>query len=370
MKRRFLITAALPYANGPLHFGHLAGVYIPADIYARHRRLQGKTVKFICGSDEHGVGVMVPAEKDKMSYQAFVDKWNANHKTLFASLDVSFDFFGRTSAKYHAEETVEWFTALYEKGLIGKQTEKQLYSTDDKRFLADRFVEGTCYVCGYPQARGDEFPNCGEWIESIRLKNPVSKISGSRNIEVRETENYFLLMTKLKDQYLAEYGKHQHWRKLVRGFVDGIVAQGMVDRCITRDLEWGIKVPLAEAGEKRIYVWFDAPIGYVSNLREHLRETGSKEDNRKDWFHSPDVELSHFIGKDNIIFHALIFPMMALGTGFIKFVDEIPANEFLNLEGKQFSKSQGWYVDAEAAILAFGADPIRYYIFSVIPETA
>lgn len=374
-KRRFLITAALPYANGPLHFGHLAGVYIPSDIYSRHRRLQGHTVKFICGSDEHGVGVMVPAEKEKMSYQAFVDKWNAAHKELFRNLDIQFDFFGRTTAKYHAEETVEWFKALYERGLIGKQTEKQLYSIDDGKFLPDRFVEGTCYVCGYANARGDECPNCGEWIDPIKLKNPVSKMSGSRNIEVRETENYFLLMTKLEDEYRKHYGEHKHWRKLVRGFVDGLLDQGLVDRCITRDLDWGIRVPLAEAGDKRIYVWFDAPIGYVSNLKEHLREIGSKEDYRKDWFNSPDVELSHFIGKDNIIFHALIFPMMGLGTHadpakrFMKFVDDVPANEFLNLEGKQFSKSSGWYIDAAEAIQAFGTDPLRYYLVSVIPET-
>lgn len=369
MKNKYLVTAALPYANGPLHFGHLAGVYVPADIYVRHRRLQGHRVRFICGADEHGVAIMLSAEKAKVPYQAWVDKWHAAHDTLFKSLDIQFDIFGRTSAPYHEAETLEWFRTLHEKGLITPQTERQLYSIDDAKFLPDRFVEGTCYKCGYTQARGDECPNCGEWIDPIKLINPVSKISGSRNIEVRETQNYFLQLTRLENQYREEFSKHPHWRKLVRGFVQGLLDQGLVDRCITRDLDWGIRVPLAEAGSKRIYVWFDAPIGYLSNLKELLRLEGSQEDYRRDWFQNPDVEISHFIGKDNIIFHALIFPMMALGTGFMKVVDEVPANEFLNLEGKQFSKSAGWYVDAEAAIADFGADPIRFYLTSVIPET-
>jgi methionyl-tRNA synthetase len=367
--KKHLITAALPYANGPLHFGHLTGVYIPADVYARHRRLQGHEVKYISGSDEHGVAIMLSAEKAKVGYREWVDKWYAAHKSLFERFEIQFDFFGRTSAPYHETETLEWFNSLHKQGLITPQTERQLYCIDDGKFLPDRFVEGTCYKCGYEQARGDECPNCGEWIDSIKLKNPVSKISGSRNIEIRETTNFFLKLTTLEARYREEFAKKPHWRKLVRGFVQGLLDQGLVDRCITRDLDWGIKVPLPNAEGKRIYVWFDAPIGYVSNLKEHLRLTGSKEDYRKDWFQADDVEISHFIGKDNIIFHALIFPMMAIGTGFMKVVDEVPANEFLNLEGKQFSKSAGWYVDSEAALEAFGVDALRFYLISAIPET-
>jgi methionyl-tRNA synthetase len=369
MFKKFLITAALPYANGPLHFGHLTGVYIPADIYSRHRRLQGHSVRFISGSDEHGVAIMLAAEKAKLPYREYVDHWHKSHRALFSSLAVDFDFFGRTSEPYHEEETLTWFRDLHAKGLIDKQTERQLYSIDDKKFLPDRFVEGTCYVCGYTEARGDECPNCGEWIDPIRLKNPISKISGSKNIEVRETQNYFLSLTKLEAAYRTEYSKRGHWRKLVRGFVDGMLQQGLIDRCITRDLDWGIRVPLPDADGKRIYVWFDAPIGYVSNLKQFLKESRSKDHYLKDWFKAEDVELSHFIGKDNIVFHALIFPMMSIGTGFIKVANEIPANEFLNLEGKQFSKSAGWYIDAEAAIASFGPDPVRYYLSSVIPET-
>lgn len=369
MRKKYLITAALPYANGPLHFGHLTGVYIPADIYARHRRLQGQNVKFISGSDEHGVAIMLSAEKAGISYRDWVDRWHENHRRLFQSLQIHFDFFGRTTASYHEAETLEWFESLHKQGLITAQTERQLYSIDDGKFLPDRFVEGTCYNCGYAQARGDECPNCGEWIDSIRLINPVSKISGSRNIEIRETKNYFLKLTSLEGRYREEFAKKGHWRKLVRGFVQGLLDQGLVDRCITRDLDWGIRVPLPNAEGKRIYVWFDAPIGYVSNLKQHLKEIGSSEDYRTDWFKADDVEIAHFIGKDNIIFHALIFPMMAIGTGFMKVVDEIPANEFLNLEGKQFSKSAGWYVDTEAALQEFGVDALRFYLISVIPET-
>ncbi len=368
--RRYLITSALPYANGPLHFGHLAGVYIPADIYSRHRKLQGHVVKHISGSDEHGVAIMIAAEKEKMDYRSYVDRWHGSHKQLFDKYDIHFDFFGRTSEKYHEEETVKWFKTLNDNGFIGKKTEKQLYCIDDKRFLPDRYVEGTCYNCKYLNARGDECPNCGEWIDPVRLINPVSKVSGSRNIEVREAQHYYLLLTQLEKPFREWWAtKANRWRKVVVGFVNGLLEGGLIDRAISRDLEWGIDVPLAEAHGKKLYVWFDAPIGYVSNLKEHLRQIGSKEDYLKDWWHGENVEISHFIGKDNIIFHAFIWPSMIMGSRYVSLPTELPANEFLNLEGKQFSKSSGWYVDAERAIDEFGSDALRFYLCSIMPES-
>jgi len=368
-KKKFLITSALPYANGPLHFGHLAGVYIPADIYTRHRRLQGHTVKHISGSDEHGVAIMLAAEKEGLDYRSYVDRWHKSHKELFQKYDVDFDFFGRTSERYHEEEVLLWFHALYKDGLIDKKTEKQLYCIDDKRFLPDRYVEGTCYVCGYAQARGDECPNCGTWIEAIKLINPVSKMSGSRNIEVRDVEHYYLMLTKMETQFREWFDSKSGWKNLVRGFVNGLLQSGTIDRAISRDLDWGIDVPLPEAKGKKLYVWFDAPIGYVSNTKQHLAEVGEGEDYLRDWWMNPDVEISHFIGKDNIIFHAYIWPCMIMGTKRIRLPDEIPANEFVNLEGKQFSKSSGWYVDSERAIAQFGVDMLRFYLCSLIPET-
>ena len=366
---KYLVTAALPYANGPIHFGHLAGVYLPADIYVRHRRAQGHCVRFICGSDEHGVSIMLSAEKAGTPYQEYVDQWHKEHKELMENFGIRFDIFGRTSASYHEKETVRWFQALYKAGLIKKQEEKQLFCIDDNKFLTDRMARGTCYVCHYEEARGDECPNCGEWIEATKLIHPYSKISGSKNVEVRTTENYFLLLSEQQKNFETLFKTRPHWKKIVKGFVKGFLEKGLRNRSISRDLNWGIKVPLSEATGKRLYVWFDAPIGYVSNLKEYLEKTGSKEDYIDDWFKADDVQIEHFLGKDNIIFHSVIFPIMGLGTGFMKPVEHVRANEFLNLEGKQFSKSTGWYIDAHLALNDFGADSIRLYLSSILPET-
>ena len=307
-KNKYLITSALPYANGPIHFGHLAGVYLPADIYARHRKLQGHRVLHISGSDEHGVAIMVSAEKEKIAYQDYVDGWNQKHEALFKKYQIDFDFFGRTSSEYHREEVLRWFNEIHKNNLIERKTEKQLYCIDDKRFLPDRYVEGTCYVCNYPNARGDECPKCGEWIEATRLINPISKVSGSKNIEVREAEQYYLLISKLETPFREWFKTKNSWKNLVKGFVEGLLANGLIDRAITRDLEWGINVPLKDACGKKLYVWFDAPIGYVSNLKEYLRATQSTDNYLHEWWNNKNVEISHFIGKDNIIFHALIWP--------------------------------------------------------------
>jgi methionyl-tRNA synthetase len=366
---KYLITSALPYANGPLHFGHIAGVYLPADIYARHRRLQGHDVKHISGSDEHGVAITLNAQKENQQYQDYVNRWHQEHAELFKSYGVDFDFFGQTSSDYHAKEVLQWFELLNDKGAIGPKVENQLQCQACENYLPDRYVEGECYECGYERARGDECPNCGILVESTRLKNPVCQICESKNIETKEVTQYYLLMSKFHKEFRDWFTKKEHWRKSVTNFVESLTKEGLHDRAITRDIDWGIDVPLAEARGKKFYVWFDAPIGYVSNLKQHLEETGSSQDYLKDWWQNENVEISHFIGKDNVIFHAIIFPVMSMVSGRINLPKELPANQYLNLEGKQFSKSQGWYIDAKEAVNRFGDDSLRFYLTSLIPES-
>ncbi len=369
--KKYLITSALPYANGPLHFGHLSGAYLPADIYARHRRNQGGDVVYISGSDEHGVAIMLNAKKAGIDYKKYVDGWHQEHKEIFKAYGVEFDFFGQTSAEYHEEEVVKWFHELNAKGLIETKINPQLYCNDCHNHLPDRFVEGTCYKCGYEQARGDECPNCGELIESTQLKNPVCKICESRNISEEQVTQYYLMLSKFHKEYREWFStKKDLWRKTVYPYVNSLTEESLHDRAITRDLDWGIDVPLAEAKGKKLYVWFDAPIGYVSNTKQFFKESGRSEDYLLDWWQNKDVELSHFIGKDNIIFHTIIFPVMSMASGQAKPADEVPANQYVNLEGKQFSKSTGWYVDAKKALDDFGQNALRYYLISLIPENS
>jgi methionyl-tRNA synthetase len=367
--KRYLITSALPYANGPLHFGHLAGVYLPADVYYRHTKLMGRKAIHICGSDEHGVAIMLNAQKADKDYKTYVDEWHASHKALFDKFKVTFDYFGQTSADYHADEVVPWFKAIHEKGLIGTKDSQQLYCKDCKNHLPDRFVKGQCYSCDYEDARGDECPNCGIIIDPVKLKKPVCQICTSLNIEEVTVTQYYLLLSKFEKEF-KEYlsGRKPVWRKTVFPFVESLIKDGLHDRAISRDLDWGIDVPLAEASGKKLYVWFDAPIGYVSNTKKMIEEKGLSEDYLKDWWLNPDSEIVHFIGKDNIIFHCIIFPCMSMASGRALPATDVPANQYLNLEGKQFSKSAGWYVDADEAVEQFGPDPLRYYLFSILPE--
>ena len=366
---KFLITSALPYANGPLHFGHLAGAYLPADVITRHKKLLGAVVKHIGGSDEHGVAIMLNAKKAQKSYKEYVDHWHRDHKALFDKYQVEFDFFGQTSSEYHRQEVIEWFKALYEKGLIDTKESQQLYCNDCKNHLPDRFVEGTCYSCKYEHARGDECPNCGLWIEPAKLINPVCKICGSRNIKEVTVSQYYLLLSKFDQEYRTWLEtKKGMWRKTVYPYVDSLTKEGLQDRAISRDLDWGIDVPLPEAQGKKLYVWFDAPIGYVSNMKQHLQENRSGEDYRRDWWQNDQTQIINFIGKDNIIFHGVIFPMMSMASGRANPVDILPANQYLNLADKQFSKSTGNTLDALAAVEQFGSDALRYYLISILPE--
>jgi methionyl-tRNA synthetase len=367
---KYLITSALPYANGPIHFGHIAGVYLPADIFTRHKKLKGVKAIHICGSDEHGVAIMQNAQKAKKSYQEYVNEWHKIHRELFEKYDIKFDFFGQTSAPYHKEETLKWFNDLLGKGLIEKKAEQQLQCQSCHNMLPDRFVEGECYVCHYPEARGDECPECGTWIDPLKLLKPVCKFCGSKEVKAVESFQWYLMLSKVYPEWQKWFENRKPvWRKNVVPFVESLTKENLVDRAITRDLDWGIDVPLPEAKGKKIYVWFDAPIGYVSNTAQYLKESGSTEDHIKDWWGAKDVTIVNFIGKDNIIFHSIIFPVMCLGTGFVNPVTDLPANQYVNLEGKQFSKSKGWYVDAEEAINQFGSDALRFYLTSLIPET-
>lgn len=368
---KYLITSALPYANGPIHFGHIAGVYLPADIFTRHKKLKGDKAIHISGSDEHGVAIMQNAQKVGISYQEYVNQWHKTHKELFEKYDIKFDFFGQTSAPYHKEETIVWFNDLLKKGLIEKKSEQQLQCQSCHNMLPDRFVEGECYECHYPEARGDECPNCGTWIDPLKLIHPVCKFCGSKEVKAVDSYQWYLMLSKMHEPFLKWFeGRKPFWRKNVVPFVESLTKDNLVDRAITRDLDWGIDVPVSEAKGKKIYVWFDAPIGYVSNTKEFLKQSGSSEDYIKDWWGAKDVSIVNFIGKDNIIFHSIIFPVMCLGTGFVNPVTDLPANQYVNLDGKQFSKSKGHYVDAEEAISQFGSDALRFYLTSLIPETS
>ncbi|MCT4640811.1 MAG: methionine--tRNA ligase [Bacteriovoracaceae bacterium] len=365
---RHLITSALPYANGPIHFGHIAGVYLPADIYTKHKKLSGQKAIHISGSDEHGVAIMQNAKKAKKEYKPYVDKWHKEHKDLFDLYNIHFDFFGQTSTEYHKEEVIEWFKVLHEKEYIEKRANDQLQCQDCHNYLPDRFVEGTCYECGYEEARGDECPNCGTWIDAVKLKDPVCKFCNSKNIEVKSVDQWYLVLSKFHKEFRDWFKTNEgQWKKSVYAFVDSLSKENMVDRAITRDLDWGIDVPLTEAVGKKLYVWFDAPIGYVSNTKELFKD--SDEDYLKDWWQNDEAVITNFIGKDNIIFHSIIFPMMCLASGKANAVKSLPANQYVNLEGKQFSKSKGHYVDAFKAIHEFGSDNLRYYLTTLIPES-
>lgn len=367
---KYLVTSALPYANGPIHFGHIAGVYLPADIYTRHQKRAGKKVIHISGSDEHGVAIMQNAQKVKKPYQEYVNEWHKTHAELFKKYDIQFDFFGQTSKEYHKVETLKWFDKLYAEKAIEKRAEKQLQCQSCSNFLPDRFVEGECYVCHYKEARGDECPSCGTWIDPLKLLHPQCKFCGSKEVTAVDSFQWYLVLSKYFEPFKKWFAEKKEWRKTVIPFVESLSKDSLHDRAITRDLDWGIDVPLPEAKGKKLYVWFDAPIGYVSNTKAYLESIHSKEDYLKDWWQNKETKIINFIGKDNIIFHSIIFPVMSMGTGFVNPVTDLPANQYVNLEGKQFSKSKGWYIDADEAVAQFGSEALRFYLTSLIPETA
>lgn len=366
-KQKYLITSALPYANGPLHFGHIAGAYLPADCYARFLRLKNQDVLFISGSDEYGIAITMSAEIAKRTPKEHVDIFHEINKAFFKKLNISFDHYSRTTWKEHPVLVQQYFLDLLNNGYIEEKVTNQLYSEKDQKFLADRYVVGTCPKCGFANARGDECPECGGSFEAMDLINPRSKLSNSPLI-LKPTKHWFLLLDKFKEK-LLEWLETKEWKPNVLNFIKGYI-QDLRPRAITRDSNWGIPIPLPGTEGKVLYVWFDAPIGYLSATKEYGELQGNKELWKEYWCDS-NTQLVNFIGKDNIPFHAAIFPAMTMGQNQpYKLVDMLPANEFYKLEGKQFSKSEGWYIDLEDFFSRYTADQIRYTIAANAPETS
>lgn len=366
---RYTITSALPYANGPIHIGHLAGVYVPADIYARYLRSKGKDVLFIGGSDEHGVPITIKAKNEGVSPQDIVDKYHKIIKKSFQELGISFDIYSRTSSPTHHETASAFFKKLYEKGDFIEQTTEQYYDEEHKQFLADRYITGTCPHCAYEKAYGDQCESCGTSLSATDLINPKSALSG--NIpQLKETKHWYLPLNDY-ETWLKEWiieGHKNDWRSTVYGQCKSWIDNGLQPRAVTRDLDWGVKVPVEGADGKVLYVWFDAPIGYISASREWAKETG------KDWekyWKDDTSKLVHFIGKDNIVFHCIIFPAMLKAEGSYILPDNVPANEFLNLENDKISTSRNWAVWLHEYLEDFPEkqDVLRYVLTANAPET-
>jgi methionyl-tRNA synthetase len=363
---KILVTAALPYANGPLHIGHIAGCFLPSDTYVRFLKLRGEDVKFICGSDEHGVAIDIKARNENKSPKEVVDYYHHLMADTFKEFGIEFDIYSRTSSKIHHETASDFFLKLYnDKVFIEKETE-QYYDEEAKQFLADRYITGTCPHCGYEQAYGDQCEKCGTSLSPSELKNPVSALSGNKPV-LRKTKNWFLPLDKLQPQMEAYVNKHKSdWRSHVFGQCTSWLKQGLQPRAMTRDLDWGVKVPLKEAENKVLYVWFDAPIGYISATKELLPDTW------EEYWKGKDSKLIHFIGKDNIVFHCLIFPAMLMTHGEYVLPSQVPANEFLNLEGQKISTSRNWAVWLHEYLKDFPdkKDELKYVLTSIAPETS
>ena len=367
--KRYTITAALPYTNGPIHIGHLAGVYVPADIYSRYLRLQGKDVAFICGSDEHGVAISMKAKKEGVTPQEVIDKYDGIIRKSFADFGISFDNYSRTSAKIHHDTASEFFRTLYDKGDFIEEVTEQLYDAKANQFLADRFVVGTCPKCDNPEAYGDQCEKCGSTLNATDLINPKSTITGETPI-LKETKHWFLPLDRYQD-FLQKWILEDHakdWKTNVLGQVKSWLDDGLKPRAVTRDLDWGIDVPVEGAEGKKLYVWFDAPIGYISSTKEWAAREGK---NWEDYWKNDDTKLVHFIGKDNIVFHCIIFPAMLKAEGSYILPDNVPAYEFLNLEGDKFSTSRNWAVWLHEYIAAYPdkIDELKYVLSAIAPET-
>lgn len=369
--KRYTVTAALPYANGPLHIGHLAGCYIPADIYVRYLRLNGRDVKFVCGSDEHGVPITIKAKKEGVTPQQVVDKYHNMMKNSFAEFGIAFDIYSRTSSPVHHENAAEFFKTLYDKGAFTEQISMQYYDDEQKQFLADRYIEGTCPKCGNENAYGDQCERCGSALSPTDLINPRSKLSGNTPV-LKETKHWYLPLNNYEG-WLKEWildGHKNDWKANVYGQCKSWIenGDGLQPRAMTRDLDWGVKVPLPDTEGKVLYVWFDAPIGYISATKEltpdwelYWKKQQSEEDNSK---------LVHFIGKDNIVFHCIIFPVILKAHGEYIMPDNVPANEFLNIEGDKVSTSRNWAVWLHEYLLDFPGqqDVLRYTLCANSPE--
>lgn len=374
--KRYTVTSALPYANGPLHIGHIAGAYLPADIYVRFLRMKGKDVVYVCGSDEHGAAITIRAQKDGITPQAIVDRYHQLNKETFEKFGIAFDIYHRTSSKIHHETSQGFFTALNYKGAFTQKESEQYYDEEANQFLADRYIVGTCPNCGFDNAYGDQCESCGTSLSPTDLINPKSKISGNAPI-LKKTTHWYLPMDQ-HEEWIKEWiengtldGKQHHdpstWKNHVKGQCKAWIDAGLHARSMTRDLDWGVKVPLEDAEGKVLYVWLDAPIGYISATKAWA---AANNKNWEDYWKSEDTKLIHFIGKDNIVFHCIIFPIILKTHGGYQLPDNVPANEFLNLEGNKLSTSRNWAVWLHEYLEDFPdkQDVLRYVLNSIAPE--
>ena len=362
---RTLVTCALPYANGPVHIGHLAGVYVPADIYVRYLRMRGEDVLYVCGSDEHGVPITIKAQKEGCTPQDIVDRYHKIIKNSFTGLGINFDIYSRTSSKTHHKNAADYFRKLYDEGKFIEKVSEQYYDEETKTFLADRYITGTCPRCGAEGAYGDQCEKCGATLSPDELINPKSALSGGELVK-KETKHWYLPLDQY-ESWLSEWilEGHKEWRSNVYGQCKSWIDGGLQPRAVSRDLNWGVPVPVEGSDGKVLYVWFDAPIGYISNTQELLPQSWEK------WWKSEDTKLVHFIGKDNIVFHCIVFPSMLKADGSYILPDNVPANEFLNLEGDKISTSRGWAVWLHEYLEQFPGkeDVLRYVLTANAPET-
>ncbi|MGN0011611.1 MAG: methionine--tRNA ligase, partial [Marinilabiliaceae bacterium] len=363
--KRTLVTTALPYANGPVHIGHLAGVYVPADIYVRYLRSKGEDVLMIGGSDEHGVPITIRARKEGCTPQDVVDRYHSIIKKSFEDFGISMDIYSRTTSKTHAQVASDFFQTLYDKGEFVQKTTQQYYDEEAHQFLADRYIMGTCPHCGNEKAYGDQCEKCGTSLSALELINPHSTISGSKPV-LKETTHWYLPLDK-HEPWLRKWilDDHKEWRSNVYGQCKSWLDMGLQPRAVSRDLDWGIPVPVKGAEGKVLYVWFDAPIGYISNTKE------LRPDDWEKWWKDPESRLIHFIGKDNIVFHCIVFPAMLKAHGGYNLPDNVPANEFMNLEGDKISTSRNWAIWLHEYLQEFPGkqDVLRYVLTANAPET-
>ena len=369
MHEKILVSVAWPYANSHLHLGQLAGAYIPPDIFARYHRLRGNDVLMVSGSDTHGTPILLTAQSEDIPPENVVARYHDSFMESFQGLGISFNLFTHTNTENHWTVTTDMFVQLMEKGFIRRETMRALYCTDCERFLPDRYVEGACPFCAFPDARGDQCDNCGKPLDALELGEPRCKFCGHRP-EVRETEHFFLDLGAFNESLKEWVSDKDHWRPNVRNFTVNLLNEGLRPRAITRDIDWGIPVPVDGFSDKRIYVWFDAVIGYLSASIEWANHNGTPEAWHDWWDPDKDARAYYFIGKDNIFFHTMIWPAMLMGYGDRRLPYDVPANEYLTLEHKKFSSSRNWAVWAPDYLSRYAADPLRYYLTVHAPESS
>ena len=365
-KQRILVTAALPYANGPIHIGHAIGAYVPADVYTRYHKLLGDDVIYICGSDEHGTPISVTAEQEDSSPRKVVDKYRKMHKEAFAGLGVDFNNYSGTARDIHHKTSQDIFTRVNDRGHIYKKTVLRPYCEQCDRFLPDRYVRGTCPNCGSEDERGDQCEACSKQLEPHELKNPYCTIC-SETPEMKDTDHWFFKLSDFEGKLEEWIKENTHWPPNARNFALGWIKEGLEDRAITRDLKWGIPVPLPKSDGKVLYVWFDAPIGYISSTKEWAIKEGKPDEWRKYW-QGEDSRIIHFMAKDNIPFHTIIWPATLMADGGFNLPWQIASNEYLNLEGKKMSTSRGWVLWLHDLLEEFEPDVLRYYLISITPQ--